>query len=522
MSKIQFNFAGNPFLKLASGKGSIVLLVTLLFFLVTGAGNVLAAEKSLAIAFIVDIPSWDAQNSVNPNPQTLWKCVFDQFLTQDPDLALVPEVFSEWGYKDKKELVFEAKIQKGIKFHNGDPLTAEDVKFSLDRMKDPAAKLPLHFIWGAMKEVKVTGKYSIRINLNRPFPSMVAWFPFLGSYVYPKKYFEKVGLEGFLKKPIGSGPYMVTEYIKGSHLKLTAFEDYWRGPAKIKKVTFKFVTEPTSRVAEVESGNSDLTLEVPFEEFERLGKKPNLAAVAQPVSDVVHFFINDVEPMLDENVRLALNLAIDREALVEFILLGMGVPLYGLQCPEYPAYQPDLKIPYDPVTARRLLAISGYSKDNPVKFTVQSTNGFIAKDYEIVQAVVGMWKKVGIDAKIEIYDIAKHFELRAADTLAPVAFYVWGNATGDPENSTGHTMWGPSPHSVWDGPVVKALLGALIAAEGDTKKRIEEYKTAEWFIISHSMVIPLYQRKQPIVYNKNLKFKPYANNWILPYYMEWK
>ncbi len=522
MSKIQSMYAGNLTPMKRSGKRvTVILTLVLLFFFMVLAGNVLAADKSLAIAFIVDIPSWDAQNSVNPNPQSLWKCVFDQYLTQDPDLKIVPEVLSEWGYKDKDKLIFEAKIQKGIKFHNGDSLTAEDVKFSLDRMKDPAAKLPLQVVWAAMQEVKVTGKYSIRIQLSRPFPSLEAWLPFLGSYVYPKKYFEKVGLEGFLKKPVGSGPYVVTEYIQGSHLKLTAFKDYWRGPAKIKKVTFKFVTEPTSRVAEVESGNSDLTLEVPFEEFQRLGKKSNLSTVAQPVSDVVHFFINDVDPMLDENVRLALNYAIDREALVEFVLEGMGIPLYGLQTPEYPAYQGDLKIPYDPVTAQRLLEVSGYNKENPVKFTVQTTNGYVAKDYEIVQAVVAMWKKVGIDAKIEVYDIAKHYELRAADTLAPVAFYVWGNATGDPENSTWHTMFGPSPHSVWDGKNVLALLGPL-AAEGDYEKRIALYKVAESYIISHGMVIPLYQRKQPIVYDKGLKFAPYANNWILPYYMEWK
>jgi peptide/nickel transport system substrate-binding protein len=476
-----------------------------------------AAEKSLTIAFTTDVPSWDAQNSVFPNPQSLWKCVFDQFLTQEPNLELIPEILSEYGYTDKAKLCFEANVQKGVKFHNGDPLTAEDVKWSLNRLKEEG--MVLQIIWSAIEEIKVTGKYSIRCNLSQPFPSLIAWLPFLGSYVYPKKYFENVGLQGFLKKPIGCGPYRIAEYIKGSHLKLTAFEDYWRGPAKVKKVTFKFVTEPTSRVAEIESGSSDLTLEVPVEEFIRLGKDPNLETVAQPVSDVVHFFINDIEPMLDENVRLAANLAIDREAIVKYVLQDMGVALYGLQTPEYPAFQPDLRIPYDPITAERLLAVSGYSKTNPVKFTVQTTNGFIAKDFEVVQAVVGMWKEVGIEAKIEVYDIAKHYELRAADKLAPVAFYVWGNATGDPENSTFHTMFGPSPHSVWDGPQVKALLGPL-ASEGDYERRIQLYKNAESYIVNHGMVIPLYQRKMPIVYKKNVKFRPYANNWILPYYMD--
>ena len=477
-----------------------------------------AAEKGLTIAYTADVPSWDAQNSVFPTPQSLWKCVFDQFTTQKPDLTIIPEIFSEYGYTDKAKLRFEAKIQKGVRFHNGDELTAEDVKFSFDRMKSEG--MVLQFIWGAIEETKVTGKHSIRCKLSRPFPSLIPWLCFLGSHVYPKQYFDKVGLEGFLRKPIGSGPYTVAEYIKGSHLKLKAFEDYWRGPAKIKKVTFKFVTEPTSRVAEIESGSSDLTFEVPLEEFERLGKNPNLKTAAPPVSDVVHFFVNDIEPMLDENVRLAATMAIDREAIVKYVLQDMGIPIYGLNCSEYAAYNPDLRIPYDPVTAARLLGVSGYSKKKPVKFTVQTTNGFVAKDFEVVQAVVGMWKKVGIDAKIEVYDIAKHYELRAVDKLAPVAFYVWGNATGDPENSTGHTMFGPSPHSVWDTEEVDALIGPLLG-EGDYEKRMQLYKNAESYIVNHGMVIPLYQRKMPIVYKKNLKFTPYSNNWILPYYMEW-
>ena len=93
---------------------------------------------------------------------------------------------------------------------------------------------------------------------------------------------------------------------------------------------------------------------------------------------------------------------------------------------------------------------SGYRTDNPVKFTIQTTRGFKPKDYEMIQAIVGMWRKVGIEADIEVYEIAKHYELRAADKLAPAAFYNWGNAIGDPTTSTGFAMFGPSPHSVWD------------------------------------------------------------------------
>jgi peptide/nickel transport system substrate-binding protein len=96
-----------------------------------------------------------------------------------------------------------------------------------------------------------------------------------------------------------------------------------------------------------------------------------------------------------------------------------------------------------------------------VRFTIQTTRGFKPKDYEMVQAVVGLWRRVGIEAEIEVYEIAKHYELRAADQLAPAAFYNWGNSVGDPTTSTGFAMFGPSPHSVWDGQDLVDMIGPL-------------------------------------------------------------
>ena len=125
------------------------------------------------------------------------------------------------------------------------------------------------------------------------------------------------------------------------------------------------------------------------------------------------------------------------------LLRGYGVPIDTLEAPEYVAFDPSIVVPYDPEKAKKLLAASGFSPDKPVKFTIQTTRGLKPKDYEMIQAIVGMWRKVGIEAEIEVYEIAKHYELRAADKLAPAAFYNWGNAIGDPTTSTGFAMFGP-------------------------------------------------------------------------------
>jgi peptide/nickel transport system substrate-binding protein len=190
-------------------------------------------------------------------------------------------------------------------------------------------------------------------------------------------------------------------------------------------VVFKFVADRTSWVGEVESGSSDVTLEIPYDEFDRLKKSPKLAGMTTPVSDIGMIFITNVEPMLDKNLRLALHHAIDKKALVDRLLRGYGVPIDTLE------------VGYDLEKARQLMAKTPYSPKNPCRFTIQTTRGFKPKDYEVIQAIVGMWRKIGVEAKIEIYEIAKHFELRAQHKLAPAAFYNWGNSIGDPSTLSG-------------------------------------------------------------------------------------
>ncbi len=226
-------------------------------------------------------------------------------------------------------------------------------------------------------------------------------------------------------------------------------------------------------------------------------------------------FLNDVGPMLDKNVRLAAHHAIDKQLIIDRLLRGYGVPLATLETPEYDAFDPSLKMEYNPEKAKELLAASGYSTDNPVKFTIQTTRGFKPKDYEMIQAIVGMWRKVGIEADIEIYEIAKHFELRAADQLAPAAFYNWGNAIGDPTTSTGHAMFGPSPHSVWDTPDLIEKIGPLWA-EPDEAKRIQGWKDVSAYILENGYVIPILQYVLPVIHSDKVVVPPTATGDVTP------
>ena len=497
---------------LALGAGAIIAS------LLAGRFSAEAADAgTLTIAFNVNVPSFDpttGPSAVNPTIQAVYRSIFDQFVGQKPDLSFEPGLLTAWGWSDDKTKVW-MDVRPNVTWHDGSPFTPEDVVWSLTRAGDPKGANPISFVWSKIANFKVDGQ-RITADVVSFDPTLFKWMAFLTGYVLPKAYYEKVGADGFERKPVGTGPYMVDAYEGNAFLRLKANPNYWGGKPPFETVVFKFVTDATSRAAEIESGSSDITLEIPYEDFDRLKAKPGLAGAATPISDIGMIFISNTSPaMLDKNVRLAAIHSIDKEAIIKRLLRGYGVPLSTLEAPEYAAFDPSITVPYDPKLAAELLKKSGYSPEKPVTFTIQTTRGFKPKDYEMIQAIVGMWRKVGIQAEIEVYEIAKHYELRAAHKLAPMAFYNWGNAIGDPTTSTGFAMFGPSPHSAWKSDDLDATMLPLWG-EKDEAKRIAGWKAVDKHIAEEGLVIPLLQYAQPVIYKSSLKITPNVSGALEP------
>ena len=473
----------------------------------------------LVIAYNVTLPSWDptvGPSAVNPTIQGIYQSVFDQYILQQPDLSPAPGLLTEWGWNEDYSKVI-MKVREGVTWHDGSPFTAEDVAWSLERAANPETGNPINFVWGTLGNFTVDGN-TVTADVKQFDPTIFKWMYFLTGYVLPKAYYEKVGAEGFEAAPIGTGPYKVDKFERNAFVRLTANETYWGGKPEFDTVTIKFVPDAAARVAEIESGNSHVTLEMPYEEYDRL-RSGGLTGVAAPISDMGMIFLNDIDAMNDPNVRKAAALAIDKQTIIDRLLSGYGVKIDTLQTPEYEAYDASITVPYDPEQAIALLAASGYGPDNPVKFKIQTTKGFKPKDYEMIQAIVGLWRKVGIEAEIEVYEIAKHYELRAADQLAPAAFYNWGNSVGDPTTSTGFAMFGPSPHSVWDGAELIEMIGPLWG-EKDEAKRIAGWQAVDKYIADNALVIPLLQYVQPVLSAPGVVVTPHASGALLPQLMK--
>jgi peptide/nickel transport system substrate-binding protein len=295
-------------------------------------------------------------------------------------------------------LVYEFVLRQGVKFHNGDPLTAEDVKFSFERYKGSAATTFKQRVAG----VEIVDPHRVRFRLKQPWADFMTFFgtPATGAaWIVPKKYVEKVGDDGFKKAPVGAGPYKFVSFTPGVELVLEAYEQYWRKAPSVKRLVFKVVPDEATRLAMLKRNEADIVYSVRGALAEEIRRTPGLALKSTSGAFTEWILFLDQwqpkSPWADRRVRLAANLAMDRQSLNQAEYLGMAKVTASIIPGGFDfAWHPPL-YPYDPQKAKQLLAEAGY----PNGFD----GGQITADivYAPIAEVVGNFlQQVGIRMKV--------------------------------------------------------------------------------------------------------------------------
>jgi peptide/nickel transport system substrate-binding protein len=304
----------------------------------------------------------------------------------------------------KDNVTYEFVLRKNAKFHNGDPVTAEDVKFSFERYKGSGATV----LKNAVKEIQTPAPNRVRIILKEPWPDFMSFYGTSAtgaSWIVPKKYIEKVGEDAYKKAPVGAGPFKFTSFNPGVELTLEAFPEYWRKAPQVKRITMRSIPDETTRAASVKTGEVDLAYLFGGPVAEELKRSPGIKVVAPLLYGVYWLdFLDQWDPKSpwhDRRVRLAASHAIDRQAINQAEMLGLGKATGGFVPPEFDFA---LKVPppaFDPVRAKRLLAEAGYP------------NGFEAGDLTplppyttLGETVSGMLQAVGIRSHVRTMERA--------------------------------------------------------------------------------------------------------------------
>ncbi len=425
----------------------------------------------------------------------------DALLKPMPDGTFSPCLAESWTISADAK-VYEFKLRKGVKFHNGETMTAEDVVFSFWRYKAGLAKV----IHGRTEKAEAVNPYLVRIKFKEPFPDFFDYFlpgTTTIAWVVPKKYVEKVGDAGFKKNPVGCGPYKFVEFVPGVRLVGEAFEQFWRKVPNIKRMEFHSVIEPATRLAMVKRGEVDvatLMIDVYFQEVKR-DPKLRLLVPFSPSQRVVYIPAqwDPKSPWADVRVRKAASLAVDRKTLVDIHMPGSD-PLGSLGLEGDPfalVFPPD---PYDPVAAKKLLAEAGYPNGVQVGKLYPANGGYIP----FGEQVANYWRAVGINAEIVILDRLAWQAMREGGKMKDGAFIdpTIAPTIGGRLSylfSSGNYGNYPDIQAAWD----------QYRKEVSPKARKELIARVQTLIHDKTMYIPLTSNNSPAAFGPKVKGNPF-------------
>jgi peptide/nickel transport system substrate-binding protein len=486
-------------------------------FLWAGEGTpVLGAGHTLVVDLATEPATLDPGLQYNTDSYTVYRNIFDNLLRRDPKtLEIIPWVAESW--EQENELTWAFKIRQGLKFHNGESLKASDVVFSINRIRDKSFRSPQYSNYSQITSCEVKDDI-VAIKTEAPSPTLLAQLVNLS--VVPEKYVREQGNEHFNLNPVGSGPYKFVSWQKGNQIDLVANDAHWKGKPQIEGVTFRFVPNAASRVADLQSGLADIILNLNADNIEPLRSDDSLQILSSPTERVAFLRFNCLgdSPTKSLNLRRAIAYAIDKEAMITSLLRGYGNMVNQLLTPLSFGYDKSIQgFSYDPEKAKQLLKEAGLEN---VNITFASSPAY---DQRVVQAVQGDLKKVGIEVSIKILDQPTYLKTiqDPAHDWGEISFGIWSSGTMDAHGTLlplfrTDSIWSSFSNAEFDAAVDTA------AKTTDKATRLQEYKKALQIIQEEVPAIGLWQNYTLSAASKQLEWQPNAQESFFIQDMKWK
>ena len=405
------------------------LFATSFFLLLSaiGPGPVAAApEGQMTWGIHISLaPTWfdPAETPGIATPFMILYALHDALVKPMPGNAMAPSLAESWSLS-KDGLVQEFVLRQGVKFHNGEPVTADDVKFSFERYRGAANKV----MKDKVAAVEVVDPGRVRFRFKEPWPDFMTYYGSLttgAGWIVPRKYLEKVGDDGFKRAPVGAGPYRFVSFNPGVELVLEANESYWRKSPSVKRLVLKSIPDEATRLAMLKRGEADVVYLLQSALAEEARRTAGLTLRPTPIVSTHWLAFLDQwdpkSPWADRRVRLAANHAIDRQVMNEAITLGFSRITWSIIPQSFDFYWQPPAYPYDPARAKQLLAEAGYPK------------GFDAGDFwcepataTMSEAAIGYLQAAGIRVRLRPLERAAFFKGYQEKKLKDIAYTITG------------------------------------------------------------------------------------------------
>ena len=417
--------------------------------------------------------------------------LFDSLVYTDTEGVTQPALAESWEISEDGT-VYTFYLREGVTFHNGEAFTADDVITTWEvgsEVGDWTDKYTL-------VTVEKVDDYTVTLTTEAPNPEL---FDTIHDFwaVIPNEYYAEVGLDGFQEHPIGTGPFMFEEWVKGDHITYTANPDYWQeGYPRVETLIFRPIPESSTRVAAVSADEVDIVGRLSSEEAASLEGVEGVTVISYPVTRIYYIAFNNLttgldQPTMDPKVRQAMNYAVDVDTIIDALFDGNGVPAAGYVASSELGYGNVDPFGYDPDKAMELLAEAGYA--DGFEMDMACPEGAYTNFEEVCEAVTGYLGEVGITVNLEIMESGQFWELEAAKELPPLFGDSWSTGSGEAlRRLTGALGGWDAAYSSWSDPVLDDLI-AKISTTVDYDARKALYEELQVYMQENPPFIYLYE-----------------------------
>ena len=482
----------------------ILVVLASMILLFTGCGEKNGAKKvkeELIIAQDGESKSLDIHQGNDGFSLRANRLIYSRLVEADENMQIHPGLAESWQQLDDKTMQF--KLRKGIKFHNGDDFTAEDVKFSFERMMNSPR---IAFVLPPIERIDVVDDYTVNIVTKTPFGPLLAHLSHPALGMVSKKLLTE-NPEALKEKPIGTGSYKFKEWIYGDKLVLEKNEDFYdKNKRGLKYIVFKNVVEASNRAIGLETGEIDIATPISSVDEENIKNNPKLQLLTKPSISYTYIGMNMTKaPLNDIRVRKAINYAIDKQAIIDVILNGNGKIATSPIAPGVFGFTDKTKnYEYNVEKAKELMKEAGYENGFTTSILVFSGEAN-TQTAEIVQAYL---KEIGIDLKIEIVEVSAYWDMTERG-VHNLFLGSWGVVTGDADYGL-YAMYhssakgGAGNRDFYENEKVDELLDkAKTEIDPETRKKL--YEEAQILIVNDAPDVMLYNRNLTVGAQKYIK-----------------
>ncbi|MDB2407805.1 ABC transporter substrate-binding protein [Jannaschia sp.] len=463
-----------------------------------------AFARDITIDLAGEPSSLDPHVQWNPDSYYVYRNVFDNLVTRDNAGEIVPQIATEWEQVSDTEITFT--IRDGVTFHDGEPLTAEDVAYSVKRITDPEFGSPQLGQFNQIIDATVAGN-TVTLTTDGPYPALLAQLVKLS--IVPQHVVEEVGSEAFNEAPVGSGPYVFEAWNRGVDVRLTRNDAYWGEAGPFEEAIFRAVPDAATRVADLQAGTADLVVSIDADAGAQLEGNPETKLLSAPTERVGYMGMNlDKPPFNDLDMRRAASLAIDREGITVGLLQAGEVPMSQMSSPAHFGYNADLPLfEYDPDQAAEIVAAHPDLAATPV--TLATAPVF---DQRIVQAVQQMLNDAGFNVEISMTDMPTYLGIVRSDPAenSELSFGRWSCACQDADGIAYPTLHSDSAWSRVNVPELDTLLEEARVSL-DPGVRQAAYNQVHQMVYDNFYLLPMYQAAVLYGAASDLDFEPTAN-----------